>query len=97
MSGISVTSDCGAEMLRDGAVFTPVWAGWVANETWHVKQKGTFEKDGSYVLQLPYHDDRELVMDVLRHGADVEVLGPAALRAAVLAQARTVVSRHAKP
>ena len=66
MSGISVTSDCGAEMLRDGAVFTPVRAGWVANETWHVKQKGTFEKDGSYVLQLPYHDDRELVMVVLR-------------------------------
>lgn len=66
----------------------------MANETWHPQQKGTFDRDGSYLLELPYHDDRELVMDVLRHGADVEVLGPAELRAAVVAQARTVVGRH---
>jgi predicted DNA-binding transcriptional regulator YafY len=32
------------------------------------------------VLELPYADDRELLMDVLRHGADVEVLEPASLR-----------------
>ena len=66
----------------------------MANETWHAQQKGTFEEDGSYVLELPYHDDRELVMDVLRHGADVQVLGPAELRRAVVAQARAVVGRH---
>ena len=54
----------------------------------------SFEKDGSYVLELPYHDDRELVMDVLRQGADVQVLGPAELRRAVVAQARAVVGRH---
>ena len=33
-------------------------------------------------------------MDVLRHRADVEVLGPAGLRRAVVAQARAVVGRH---
>jgi predicted DNA-binding transcriptional regulator YafY len=32
------------------------------------------------VLAIPYNDDRELLMDILRHGADVEVLEPAELR-----------------
>ena len=50
---------------------------------WQAQQEGAFEKDGSYLLEVPYHDDRELVMDVLRHGAEVEVLAPADLRKAV--------------
>ena len=78
-----VESDCKAEVLCEGAKFTPERARWVANETWHAQQKGTFENDGSYVLEVPYHDDRELVMDVLRHGAEVEVLAPVDLRKAV--------------
>ena len=77
-------------MLR----FTPERSRWVAGETWHAQQKGSFEKDGRYVLEVPYHDDRELVMDVLRHGAEVVVLAPAELRRAVLAQARAVLRRH---
>ena len=60
--------------------FTPERARWVAHEQWHPKQKGTLEKNGSYVLELPYADDRELIMDILKFGADVEVLGPASLR-----------------
>ena len=74
--------------------FTPERARWVAGEVWHSQQKGAFEEDGSYVLEVPYHDGRELVMDVLRHGMNVEVIGPAELRRAVLAQARAVVARH---
>ena len=35
------------------------------------------------VLELPYSDARELMMDVLRHGSAVEVLAPPALRTAV--------------
>ena len=63
--------------------FTPSRARWVANETWHPQQKGAFEADGSYLLTFPYHHDTELVMDILRHGADAEVVAPAALRTAV--------------
>jgi predicted DNA-binding transcriptional regulator YafY len=63
--------------------FSPERARWVAAEAWHPKQKGEFDPDGSYVLELPYSDDRELVMDVLKHGAHVEVLGPPQLRARV--------------
>jgi predicted DNA-binding transcriptional regulator YafY len=63
--------------------FTPERARWVADEQWHPRQQGRRLEDGSYELSIPYRDGRELVMDVLRHGAGVEVLAPAELRAAV--------------
>lgn len=60
--------------------FTPERARWVATEEWHPKQRAQFEDDGAYVLEFPYSDDRELIGDILRHGAEVEVLAPTALR-----------------
>ncbi len=60
--------------------FSPERARWVANEQWHPQQKGKFEADGSYLLEIPYSDNRELVMDILRHGAEVEVIAPQKLR-----------------
>jgi predicted DNA-binding transcriptional regulator YafY len=63
--------------------FTPERARWVAFERWHEKQKAHYETDGSYVLQVPYSDDRELLMDILKFGPDCEVLGPQALRTRV--------------
>jgi predicted DNA-binding transcriptional regulator YafY len=63
--------------------FTPERARWVATEQWHPQQRSRFEVDGSYLLELPYSDPRELVMDILRHGPDVEVLAPEDLRCTV--------------
>jgi predicted DNA-binding transcriptional regulator YafY len=60
--------------------FTPEAARWVAAEQWHPKQRTATEADGSYLLELPYANPTELVMDILRHGAEVEVLAPASLR-----------------
>ena len=59
--------------------FTPGRARWVAHEQWHPLQRGTFERDGSYVLEVPFSDPRELMMDVLKYGADVRVDAPEAL------------------
>jgi predicted DNA-binding transcriptional regulator YafY len=64
--------------------FTPERARWVAAEQWHPEQKGAWDAQGHWVLQIPYSDDRELVMDILRHTPEVEVLAPPALRATVL-------------
>lgn len=64
--------------------FSAERARWVAAETWHPKQRGHFEAQGSYVLELPYADPRELVMDILRHVPEVEVVGPDELRRAVI-------------
>lgn len=63
--------------------FSPERARWVADELWHPNQIGTKLPDGSYELRVPYRVSRELVMDVLRHGAGVEVLAPDELRAEV--------------
>ncbi len=65
--------------------FTATRARWVAAEHWHPAQRSTWLPDGSYRLEVPYADDRELVMDLLKHGPEVEVEGPAELRARVRA------------
>jgi predicted DNA-binding transcriptional regulator YafY len=60
--------------------FTPRQARWVASEQWHPQQVRKFDKDGSYLLEIPYSNDGELIMDILRYGADVTVEAPAELR-----------------
>ncbi len=60
--------------------FTPYRARWVASEQWHPRQHGRFDEQGRYLLDIPYTDARELMMDVLRYGAECEVLGPKKLR-----------------
>ena len=70
--------------------FSPLRARWVARETWHPEQDGQFELDGAYVLKVPYSDSRELVMDILKYGADVEVLAPAVLREQVREMVRAL-------
>jgi len=74
--------------------FTASRARWVGAEQWHPKQKGAYEADGSYVLEVPYSDDRELIGDILRHGPEVEVLGPPALRRAVREQLNAALKRY---
>ena len=60
--------------------FSPKTARWVSAQRWHPEQRHRVEKDGSYLLEVPYSNDRELVMEILKYGADVEVLSPSALR-----------------
>ena len=59
--------------------FTVERARWVQHEEWHPDQKGTLHKDGTYTLEVPYSDERELIGDILRMGSDVKVMGPAQL------------------
>jgi len=76
--------------------FTPERSRWVSAEQWHPQQKGRFERDGSYLLELPFSDHRELAMDILRHGPHVEVLEPASLREAVKEQLAAALARYGK-
>ena len=71
-------------------LFSSDAARWVADETWHPAQVGQYRTDGHYELSVPYGDARELIGDILRHGANVRVLGPKRLAQqvrVVLAQA----------
>ena len=63
-------------------------ARWVSRETWHPEQIGTPQLDGTYLLQFPYSQEPELVMDILKYGADVQVLAPESLRNAVAERLR---------
>lgn len=74
--------------------FSPERARWVAAEQWHPKQKGLLEEDGAYLLEIPYSDDRELIMDILKYGPDCEVLEPEALRRRVSEQAAATLARY---
>lgn len=60
--------------------FTPEHARWVSGEHWHGQQVGTFDKEGHYNLEFDYNQDPELIMDILKHGPGVEVIGPSSLK-----------------
>jgi predicted DNA-binding transcriptional regulator YafY len=75
--------------------FSAEAARWVSAQAWHPKQRARTEKDGSYVLEIPYANDRELLMEILKFGADVEVLEPASLRERVAAALGEALTRYA--
>jgi len=50
--------------------------------------------DGRYELRLPYAEPHELVMDILRHGEQVEVIEPDELRAEVVRRLQLAVGRY---
>jgi len=85
----------GAETQTAVLRFTPERARWVADEVWHSRQAGRIEADGSYVLELPYSQEPELVMDLLRYGAGVCVLAPESLRTTVARELAAAVRQYA--
>ena len=60
--------------------FDPQAAQWASREQWHPEQKGGWLDDGGYELRVPYVDETEIVMDLMRQGPEVQVLAPASLR-----------------
>lgn len=64
--------------------FSPKQSQWVQHERWHASQVGTVLPDGSYQLDVPYSNETELTMDILKYGADVEVIAPEGLRLNVI-------------
>ncbi len=74
--------------------FSKTRSRWVANEQWHPEQHGVLDSEGRYVLEIPYADERELVMDILKHGADIEVLAPETLRQRVASMLSTALARY---
>ena len=80
-SGYGIFS--GAETRQAVLRFNPEIARWVSRETWHSDQQGDYDDSGRYILRVPYSQDTELIMDILKHGAEVEVLEPDELRVRV--------------
>ena len=74
--------------------FSPERSRWVAREQWHPDQRSNTSNDGSYHLEVPYSDHRELIMDILKHGAHCEVLSPETLREAVSKEIRLLWDKY---
>ena len=75
-------------------IFTPERARWVADGRWHADQVGRFRADGYYELVVPYADPRELVGEILRHGAGVEVVEPESLAESVKGQLEAALALY---
>jgi len=74
--------------------FTPHRSQWVAEEIWHKDQQGNWLDDGSYVLEIPYGSDIELIGDILKYGNDVEVLAPPELREKVIDKISAMLEQY---
>jgi len=77
--------------------FNPVAARWVAEEEWHPAQRASALPGGGVQLEVPYGNAQELIMDILRHGPDVEVIGPPELREAVADAHRKAAELYVLP
>ena len=91
-SGYGIFS--GAKVQWATLRFTPERARYVAQEEWHPKQKAKWLPDGSYQLEVPYASEKELAMDILRHGAEVEVVAPRSLREDIARRLRDAAARY---
>jgi predicted DNA-binding transcriptional regulator YafY len=74
--------------------FDPRVTPWVSREVWHPKQTRRVEPTGHLVLSVPYAAAHEITMDILRYGANVEVLSPDHLRRQVQEQLRSAAKRY---
>lgn len=76
--------------------FTREGARWVADEKWHPQQQAEWLPDGRYELRIPYREARELAMDIMRQGKNVEVVAPGELRDLVREELRRAASQYSK-
>ena len=67
-------------------VFSASAAQWVSREEWHPLQTTRWLADGRLEMKLPFVNETELVMDILRHCGNVSVALPQTLKAAVVQQ-----------
>jgi proteasome accessory factor C len=74
--------------------FSAEGAKWVADEKWHPQQESAWLPDGRYELRIPYREPRELVMDIMRHGSNVEVVSPPELREQVRQELKASLRRY---
>jgi len=60
--------------------FTGIAALEVSKELWHPKQESSWPDAQTFELNIPYHKDDELIMDLLRWGELANILSPQELR-----------------
>ncbi|MDX8406270.1 MAG: WYL domain-containing transcriptional regulator [Mariprofundus sp.] len=74
--------------------FTPQAARWVADEEWFPDASGEWLADGRYEMRIPYSNPTELILEICRHGPDVEVIEPQTLRQAVASRLADAAAQY---
>ena len=67
----------------------------LSREEWHPEQRGRWLDGGLYELEVPYANETEIVMDILRQGEQVKVCSPASLAKAVTARLAAASAQYA--
>jgi len=70
--------------------FSPLKSRWIRDQVWHRDQEAKSLEDGSLELTFPVADFSEIKMEILKHGADVEVIRPKSLRKLIKAEAKSI-------
>lgn len=84
----------GQQRLWAKLLFSAVQARWVEAEVWHPEQQSSHFDDGGYLLEVPYGDPRELILEILRFGPDVKVIEPASLRDEIKNRLRSAAAQY---
>jgi len=74
--------------------FSPERARWVSGEVWLEGQTEQVLEDGSLVRRLSASHGTEIMMEILRHGSQVEVLEPGWLREQVIGEMRAGLEKY---
>ncbi|MDQ6969173.1 MAG: WYL domain-containing transcriptional regulator [Mariprofundus sp.] len=74
--------------------FTEKAARWVADEEWFPGECGCWLENGDFELRIPYHNPTELIMEICRYGADVEVIEPTELRQQVAQKLQAAADQY---
>ncbi|RLA07251.1 MAG: hypothetical protein DRQ51_06740 [Gammaproteobacteria bacterium] len=59
--------------------FSEFTSRWVKDETWHTCQKDKI-KNKKLTREIPYKNDRELIMQILKYGENIKVIAPQELQ-----------------
>ena len=74
--------------------FTEKSARWVADEQWFPDEAGKWLDDGTFELRIPYADPTELIMEICKYGADVQVIEPPELITQVADRLQQAVNQY---
>ena len=74
--------------------FSPVRSRWIRGQVWHRDQQTEELPDGALKLTIPVSHEAEILMEILRHGSQVEVLEPKWLRGRVKKEIKKMSKKY---
>ncbi len=84
----------GRGLERVAIRFNAFRARWVRHQRWHRDQEVEEHPDGSLTLRFPVSHFPEVKMEILKYGADCEVLEPEALRREIAEEGRRLAALY---